>query len=128
MLLKEINPKQYIPLVWKVVRSVKNMPSFYSHEDLFQIGFLGLMKAIGNYNEKKGPFIPYAKRIIKFAIKDEFRNISPLTRYEANKIKGDLQLVIKEREDEYKKECIKNKSVIFGDPFDICSLCDPKEQ
>lgn len=124
----KIISENYISLVWKVVREIKNKPSFLEYDDLFQIGFMGLLKAIKNYNDAKGPFIPYAKRIIKFAIKDEFRNISPLTRYEANKIKGDLQLVIKEREDDYKKECIKNKSIIFGDPFDICSMRDPKEQ
>ena len=123
----KIISENYISLVWKVVREIKNKPSFLEYDDLFQIGFMGLLKAIKNYNDAKGPFIPYAKRIIKFAIKDEFRNISPLTRYEANKIKGDLQLAIKEREDEYKKECIKNKSVIFGDPFDICVLCNPKK-
>lgn len=123
----KIIPENYISLVWKVVREIKNKPSFLEYDDLFQIGFMGLLRAIKNYNDAKGPFIPYAKRIIKFAIKDEFRNISPLTRYEANKIKGDLQLAIKEREDEYKKECIKNKSIIFGDPFDICSLCNPKK-
>lgn len=62
--------------------SIKNKPSFFDHDDLFQTGFMGLMKAIKNYNEKLGPFIPYAKKIIMFEIKEDFRKNAPMKRHQ----------------------------------------------
>lgn len=118
-----IKSEDYIFLVWKVARSIRNKPSFFEYEDLFQIGYIGLLKAIKNFDNEKGAFIVYAKNIIKYEIIEEIRKSTPLTAYEAKKIKTDINLHLKELENDYAEKQKRNVSIIFGDPFDISSLC-----
>lgn len=118
-----IKSEDYIFLVWKVTRSIRNKPSFFEYEDLFQIGYIGLLKAIKNFDNEKGAFIVYAKNIIKYEILEEIRKSAPLTAYEEKKIKTDINLYLKELENDYAEKQKRNVSIIFGDPFDINSLC-----
>ncbi|MCC5895786.1 MAG: FliA/WhiG family RNA polymerase sigma factor [Alkalibacterium sp.] len=77
---------QYMPLVHKVVHGLKINNKEYEHEDLVNIGVIGLMKAIEKYNESLNvPFINYAYMRIKGAIIDEIRKTSRVSR---NKIKA----------------------------------------
>lgn len=76
---------QYIPLVHKVVHGLKINNKEYEHEDLVNIGVIGLMKAIEKYDDSLNvPFINYAYMRIKGAIIDEIRKTSRVSR---NKIK-----------------------------------------
>ncbi|GAB2491303.1 FliA/WhiG family RNA polymerase sigma factor [Alkalibacterium psychrotolerans] len=77
---------QYMPLVHKVVHGLKINNRDYDHDDLVNIGVIGLMKAIEKYNESLNvPFINYAYMRIKGAIIDEIRKTSRVSR---NKIKA----------------------------------------
>lgn len=77
---------QYMPLVHKVVHGLKINNRDYDHDDLVNIGIIGLMKAIEKYNESLNvPFINYAYMRIKGAIIDEIRKTSRVSR---NKIKA----------------------------------------
>lgn len=115
-------------LVWKVVRSIKNKPSFLSDEDLFQVGFVGLMVANLRYKEKEGPFIPYAKKKIKFAIQDEIRKWAPLSRHELKKVKGNLQEHLLKLNEDFKNEQIKNASFVYGDIINLCELLGDQDK
>lgn len=70
---KEQVVKDNLGLVWSIVHRFKN--SYYDKEDLFQIGCIGLMKAINhfdpNYNVQ---FSTYAVPIIMGEIKRYFRD------------------------------------------------------
>lgn len=77
---------QYMPLVHKVVHGLKINNKDYDHDDLVNIGVIGLMKAIEKYNDALNvPFINYAYMRIKGAIIDEIRKTSRVSR---NKIKA----------------------------------------
>ncbi|MCC5890724.1 MAG: FliA/WhiG family RNA polymerase sigma factor [Alkalibacterium sp.] len=77
---------QYMPLVHKVVHGLKINNRDYDHDDLVNIGVIGLMKAIEKYNDSLNvPFINYAYMRIKGAIIDEIRKTSRVSR---NKIKA----------------------------------------
>lgn len=77
---------QYMPLVHKVVHGLKINNRDYEHDDLVNIGVIGLMNAIEKYNESLNvPFINYAYMRIKGAIIDEIRKTSRVSR---NKIKA----------------------------------------
>ncbi|EXJ22400.1 RNA polymerase sigma factor for flagellar operon [Alkalibacterium sp. AK22] len=77
---------QYIPLVHKVVHGLKINNKEYDHEDLVNIGVIGLMSAVEKYNHSLNvPFINYAYMRIKGAIIDEIRKTSKVSR---NKIKA----------------------------------------
>ncbi|AKA68502.1 sigma-70 family RNA polymerase sigma factor [Clostridium scatologenes] len=62
-----IKAEEYIPLVSKVTGGIYKRLSFrYSYDDLFQVGCVGLMKAIKGFDESKGyKFTTYAYKIIK---------------------------------------------------------------
>lgn len=65
--------KQNVGLVWSIVHRFKN--SYYDKEDLFQIGCVGLMKAINNFDSSyKVQFSTYAVPIITGEIKRYFRD------------------------------------------------------
>ena len=70
---KNILVNENIPLVWSLVHRYKN--TYYDKEDLFQIGCLGLLKAIEkfdvNYNVA---FSTYAVPLILGEIKKFFRD------------------------------------------------------
>lgn len=77
---------QYMPLVHKVVHGMKINNKDYDHEDLVNIGVIGLMKAVEKYNDTLNvPFINYAYMRIKGAIIDEIRKTSRVSR---NRIKA----------------------------------------
>ncbi|PRY77519.1 sigma-70 family RNA polymerase sigma factor [Alkalibacterium olivapovliticus] len=77
---------QYMPLVHKVVHGLKINNKEYEHEDLVNIGVIGLMKAIEKYNDSLNvPFINYAYMRIKGAIIDDIRKTSRVSR---NRIKA----------------------------------------
>lgn len=80
---------QYMPLVHKVVHGLKINNKEYDHEDLVNIGVIGLMKAIEKYDDSlKVPFINYAYMRIKGAIIDEIRKTSRVSRSKIKAVNG----------------------------------------
>lgn len=72
---------QYKPLVHKVVYKLKINNKDYEHDDLVNIGIIGLMKAIEKYDESLNvPFVNYAYMRIKGSIIDEIRKTSRVPR------------------------------------------------
>lgn len=70
---KERLVKNNIGLVWSIVHRFKN--NYYDKEDLFQIGCIGLMKAINHFDIRYGvQFSTYAVPIIMGEIKRYFRD------------------------------------------------------
>ncbi len=77
---------QYMPLVHKVVHGMKINNKDYDHEDLVNIGVIGLMNAVEKYNDTLNvPCMTYAYMRIKGAIIDEIRKTSRVSR---NRIKA----------------------------------------
>ena len=68
---KELIVKNNLGLVWSIVHRFKN--NYYDKEDLFQIGCIGLMKAINNFDYGV-QFSTYAVPIIMGEIKRYFRD------------------------------------------------------
>ncbi|WP_244244572.1 sigma-70 family RNA polymerase sigma factor [Marinilactibacillus kalidii] len=72
---------QYMPLVHKVVHNINIKNKDYDHEDMVNIGVIGLMDALDRYDEtQKVPFENYAYIRIKGAIIDEIRKTSRVPR------------------------------------------------
>ena len=70
---KEQVVKDNLALVWSIVHRFKN--SYYDKEDLFQIGCIGLMKAINHFDPSYNvQFSTYAVPIIMGEIKRYFRD------------------------------------------------------
>lgn len=70
---KEEVVKENLGLVWSIVHRFKN--SYYDKEDLFQIGCIGLMKAINHFDDSyQVQFSTYAVPIIMGEIKRYFRD------------------------------------------------------
>ena len=70
---KELIVKNNLGLVWSIVHRFKN--NYYDKEDLFQIGCIGLMKAINNFDVHYGvQFSTYAVPNIMGEIKRYFRD------------------------------------------------------
>lgn len=70
---KEQVVKDNLGLVWSIVHRFKN--SYYDKEDLFQIGCIGLMKAINHFDSSYNvQFSTYAVPIIMGEIKRYFRD------------------------------------------------------
>lgn len=70
---KEEVVKENLGLVWSIVHRFKN--SYYDKEDLFQIGCIGLMKAINHFDTSYNvQFSTYAVPIIMGEIKRYFRD------------------------------------------------------
>lgn len=70
---KEQVVKDNLGLVWSIVHRFKN--SYYDKEDLFQIGCIGLMKAINHFDPSYNvQFSTYAVPIIMGEIKRYFRD------------------------------------------------------
>lgn len=74
--------ESYKGLVGKVAVSYKNDIAKYAQaaesldtEDLRQEGYIGLLKAIENFDEEKGAFPSYAQKCIVSAIKDALRKV-----------------------------------------------------
>ncbi len=69
----EVLVRRYTPLVRACVRPYRNSPELT--EDLMQVGYLGLLKAIGNYDPAFGNGLgPYAVPCITGEIKRHFRD------------------------------------------------------
>ncbi|HEY0937199.1 MAG TPA: SigB/SigF/SigG family RNA polymerase sigma factor [Trebonia sp.] len=69
----EVLVRRYTPLVRACVQQFRNSPE--SAEDLMQVGYLGLLKAIGNYNPAFGNGLrAYATPCITGEIKRHFRD------------------------------------------------------
>lgn len=71
-----INPEDYIPLVRKIAgKFYKKFHFRYEYEELFQVGCVGLMKAIDKFDESKGyKFITYAYPQVWGAIHNYIRD------------------------------------------------------
>lgn len=70
---------KYMPLVHKVVHKLKINSSEYDHDDLVNIGVIGLMNAIEKYDASLNvPFVNYAYVRIKGSIIDEVRKTQPV--------------------------------------------------
>lgn len=78
---------EYLPLVQKVVHTLKVNNRDYDHEDLVNIGVIGLMDAIDRYDKKqKVPFENYAYIRIKGTIIDEIRKNARVPRSRMDKL------------------------------------------
>ncbi|MFC6465672.1 sigma-70 family RNA polymerase sigma factor [Marinilactibacillus sp. GCM10026970] len=93
---------QYMPLVHKVVHTINIKNRDYDHEDMVNIGVIGLMDALDRYDEtQKVPFENYAYIRIKGAIIDEIRKTSRVPRSRMAKLntyykaKEELELELK---------------------------------
>ncbi|HCC07371.1 MAG TPA: RNA polymerase sigma-G factor [Clostridiales bacterium] len=74
---KETIVKENLKLVWSIVRRIHT--SSYDKDDLFQIGCIGLIKAIQNFNENyNAKFSTYAYILILSEIKLFLRDDSPV--------------------------------------------------
>ena len=71
-----INAEQYTPLVHKITWEIYRKFYFkYDYEELFQEGYVGLMKAVKDFDESKGyKFITYAHFRIKANILNFMRD------------------------------------------------------
>lgn len=88
-------------LVWSIVHRFKN--NHYDKEDLFQIGCIGLMKAINNFDAKyEVQFSTYAVPIILGEIKRHFRDDGCI---KVSRSLKELHLKIQKA-----KECLQNQT------------------
>lgn len=77
----------YLPLVKKVVSGLTIKRSDYDHDDLVNIGVIGLMDALEKFDEsKKVPFEGYAYIRIRGTIIDEIRKTSKVSRSKMTKL------------------------------------------
>ena len=61
--------EEYFDVVLSQSASYYNNESSYEIEDLFQLGFVGLITAINNYNPERGPLRKYIKYCVRNQIK-----------------------------------------------------------
>ena len=96
LISKETLVNENIPLVWSIVHRYKN--TYYDKEDLFQIGCLGLLKAIDKFDTSFNvAFSTYAVPLILGEIKRHFRDSSLLR---VSRSKKELYLKINKAIDE----------------------------
>ncbi len=70
---------EYGKLVRTIARSIEIVNAEMDYDDLFQVGNIGLLRAISSYTEEQGAsFKTYASHCIRNAIIDELRKKSPL--------------------------------------------------
>jgi RNA polymerase sigma factor for flagellar operon FliA len=80
----------YYPIVKRIVRKlVVKLPDSFEEEDFIQVGMLGLLKAIDNWDESKSlaEFKSYANTKIRGAILDKIRSVDKVSRYARDKLK-----------------------------------------
>ncbi|WP_022670099.1 sigma-70 family RNA polymerase sigma factor [Hippea alviniae] len=90
MIDKEEIIKAYYPIVKRMVKKlVVRMPEGYDEEDFIQIGMMGLLKAIENWDESKSlsEFKSYANTKIRGYILDKLRSVDTVSRYSRDKLK-----------------------------------------
>jgi RNA polymerase sigma factor FliA len=75
-LSKDAQLKQYAPMVKRLAHLLlAKLPANVEFDDMFQAGMIGLMDAIGRYEEGQGTqFETYANQRIRGAMLDELRN------------------------------------------------------
>jgi len=99
---KETIVKENLKLVWSVVQRIH---ANYEKEDLFQIGCIGLIKAIYNFNEThNAKFSTYAYILILSEIKIFLRDDSPI-----KVSRSDKELYIKIRKERERFSNLYNK-------------------
>ena len=104
---KEILINENIPLVWSLVHRYKN--SYYDKEDLFQIGCLGLMKAIDKFDTSYNvAFSTYAVPLILGEIKKFFRDDGAIKFSRSLK---ELNIQVNKIKDDYFNEYGKEKRI-----------------
>jgi RNA polymerase sigma-B factor len=70
---RELLVSRYRDLVWSCVRRYRNSPE--PLDDLMQVGYLGLIKAINNFNPAKGKILAaYAQACVTGELKRHFRD------------------------------------------------------
>ncbi len=90
MIDKEEIIKSYYPIVKRMVKKlVVRMPEGYDEEDFIQVGMMGLLKAIENWDKKKSlsEFKSYANTKIRGYILDKLRSVDTVSRYSRDKLK-----------------------------------------
>ena len=94
---KEILVNENIPLVWSIVHRYKN--TYYDKEDLFQIGCLGLLKAIDKFDTSFNvAFSTYAVPLILGEIKKFFRDDGAI---KVSRSLKELNIQVNKLKDEY---------------------------
>ena len=87
---KEEIVESYYPIVKRIVKKlVVRMPEGFDEEDFMQVGMLGLLKAIDNWDTTKSlsEFKSYANTKIRGAILDKIRSVDKVSRYARDKLK-----------------------------------------
>jgi RNA polymerase primary sigma factor len=80
-------------LVMYIANEMRNITSVFSWDDLFQMGVIGLMKAIDKFDVSKSTkFSNYAGEVIRSTIKYEINNLSRLIRVPENKVRTLLKI------------------------------------
>ncbi len=80
----------YYPKIRRMVkRIVVRMPEGYDEDDFVQVGIMGLLKALDNWDESRSlsEFKSYANTKIKGAILDKLRSVDTISRYSRDKLK-----------------------------------------
>ncbi len=87
---KEEIIEAYYPKIRQIVRKlVVRMPEGYDEDDFVQVGVIGLLKALDNWDETKSisEFKSYANTKIRGAILDKLRSVDTVSRYSRDKLK-----------------------------------------
>ena len=97
--------KLYIPLVYKILaRIAVKLPTHVTHEDLVQVGTLGLYQAITRFDPEQGAsFETFAGPRIRGAILDELRSADYVSRHSRALLKK-IDSFINEHRQSYKKD------------------------
>ncbi len=91
----ELQVADYFPLVKRIAHHlIAKLPASIQIDDLIQVGTLGLLEAIGNFDSKHGAqFETYAAQRIRGAMLDELRQLDWLPR-SARKAMRDIEAAI----------------------------------
>lgn len=87
---KEEIIEAYYPKIRQIVKKlVVRMPESYDEDDFVQVGVVGLLKALDNWDETKSisEFKSYANTKIRGAILDKLRSVDTVSRYSRDKLK-----------------------------------------
>ncbi len=87
---KEEIVQLYYPIVKRIVKKlVVKMPEGFEEEDFVQVGMIGLLKALDNWDTTKSfsEFKSYANTKIRGAILDKIRSVDKVSRYARDKLK-----------------------------------------
>lgn len=84
--MSEINVEENLGLVWDVIHRLfgggtRHRFMGFEREDLFQVGCIGLMKAVERHEESKGSFPTYAFNCIYGEIRKEIRDSGMMVKF-----------------------------------------------